>query len=99
MVDDFVAIAMREKDVGAERHVRIRDGLANLLLDDIKRFGCQLASTTESSSFFTNDLELNAQGLGVTLDRQSDLSRRSFCQVTQYFARGEQAERGGYAYG
>ena len=67
MVDDFVAIAMREKDVGAERHVRIRDGLANLLLDDIKRFGCQLASTT-ILKFFANDLELNAQGLGVWLD-------------------------------
>jgi hypothetical protein len=38
-----------------------------LLLKDIKRFGCQLASATVLD-FFANDLELNAQGLGVWLD-------------------------------
>ena len=67
LVDAQVAIARREKNAGSDRHGRIRDGLAQLLLEETRRFGCQLASD-RIMEIFANDLELNAQGLGVWLD-------------------------------
>jgi glyoxylase-like metal-dependent hydrolase (beta-lactamase superfamily II) len=70
MVDAHVAIAQRERGAGKERHARIRDGLAQLLLDEIGRFGCALPATAVLE-IYANDLELNAQGLGVWLDNQS----------------------------
>ena len=66
-VDAHVAIARREKDAGAQRHGRIRDGLAALLLDEARRFGSPLAPAV-LLDVFASDLELNAQGLGVWLD-------------------------------
>ena len=67
LIDAHVAIAEREKDGGAQRHARIREGLATLLLEETARFGCRLPAD-EILSLFDNDLELNAQGLGVWLD-------------------------------
>jgi len=69
LVDAHVAIARREKDAGADRHARIRDGLTQLLLEETSRFGCRLAGY-EILSIFSGDLELNAQGLGVWLNGQ-----------------------------
>ena len=70
LVDAQVAIARREKDTGSSRHARIREGLAQLLLDESRRSGCLLPET-RIREVFANDLELNAQGLGVWLDGQS----------------------------
>jgi glyoxylase-like metal-dependent hydrolase (beta-lactamase superfamily II) len=70
LVDAQVTVARREKDTGSNRHARIREGLAQLLLDESRRSGCPL-SATRIREVFTNDLELNAQGLGVWLDNQS----------------------------
>ena len=67
MIDAHVAIALREKNVGAERHARIRAGLDALLLEETKRFGCRLADT-DVLKVFDADLELNTQGLVVWLD-------------------------------
>ena len=67
LVDAHVAIARREKDSGADRHARILAGLAELLLDEAARFGCRLPEN-EILSLFANDLELNAQGLGICID-------------------------------
>ena len=67
MIDAHVAIALREKNVGAERHARIRAGLDELLLEETKRFGCRLADT-DVLKVFDADLELNTQGLVVWLD-------------------------------
>jgi len=67
MIDAHVAIALREKNVGAERHARIRAGLDELLLEETKRFGCRLADT-DVLTVFDADLELNTQGLVVWLD-------------------------------
>lgn len=68
LVDAHAAIALREKDAGAERLTRIRAGLSDLLLDEVRRFGCPLAEP-EILDIFANDLDLNAQGLEVWLGR------------------------------
>ena len=67
MIDAHVAIALREKKAGAERHARIRVGLDELLLEETKRFGCRLADA-DVLKVFDADLELNTQGLVVWLD-------------------------------
>jgi glyoxylase-like metal-dependent hydrolase (beta-lactamase superfamily II) len=69
LVDAHVAIARREKNTGADRHTRIRDGLARLLLEETNRFGCDLAES-EILTLFAGDLDLNAQGLGVWIDNE-----------------------------
>lgn len=69
LIDSHLGIARREKDSGPDRHSRIRAGLAHLLLDEIKNFGCQ-SPPAEVLEVFAPDLELNAQGLGVWLDMQ-----------------------------
>lgn len=71
LIDAHVAVALREKGRApdSERHARIRNGLDNLLLNETKRFGCQLSSD-EILAVFASDLELNAQGLGVWLDTE-----------------------------
>ena len=69
LVDAHVAIARREKNAGTERHVRIRDALSHLLLEETTRFGCRLAER-EILTIFAEDLELNAQGLCVWIDNE-----------------------------
>lgn len=69
LVDAHVTIARREKDAGTERHSRIRDGLSRLLLEETTRFGCSLAEN-EILAIFADDLELNAQGLGVWINNE-----------------------------
>lgn len=69
LVDAHVAIARGEKNAGTERHARIRDRLARLLLEETRRFGCMLAEN-EILTLFAGDLDLNAQGLGVWIDRE-----------------------------
>ena len=68
-VDAQVAIARREKNSGSERHQRIRAGLSSLLLAEVERFSCRMPSA-ELLALYENDLELNAQGLGVWLDSE-----------------------------
>jgi len=69
LVDAHVAIARREKNAGAERHARIREGLEQLLLNETSRFGCRLP-VSGILEIFDGDLELNAQGLGVWVDTE-----------------------------
>lgn len=69
LIDAHLEIALREKDAGPERHSRIRVGLAHLLVDEAKRFGCQVPPA-EILEIFATDLDLNAQGLVVWLDTQ-----------------------------
>lgn len=69
LVDAHVAIARREKNAGADRHARIREGLEQLLLNESRRFGCHLPAS-EILEIFDTDLELNAQGLGVWVDSE-----------------------------
>ena len=69
LVDAHVVIARREKNAGADRHARIREQLEQLLLNETRRFGCQLPASGILEIFET-DLELNAQGLGVWVDTE-----------------------------
>jgi len=69
LVDAHANIARREKNAGTERHVRIRDGLSQLLLEETTRFGCRLTAS-EILTLFAGDLDLNAQGLGVWIDNE-----------------------------
>lgn len=69
LVDAHVAIARREKNAGSDRHTRIREGLAQLILEETRNFGCQHPSA-RILEILANDIELNAQGLGVWLDNR-----------------------------
>ncbi len=69
LVDAHANIARREKNSGLDRHDRIRQGLAQLLLEETASFGCRLPSG-EILAIYDNDLNLNAQGLGVWLDAE-----------------------------
>ena len=69
LIDAYLDIARREKNAGTERQPRIRNGLAQLLIDETTRLGCRLPHA-EILEIFAMDLELNAQGLVVWLDGQ-----------------------------
>ena len=67
LVDAHVMIARCEKDAGPDRHAKLYAGVAELLIDEVERFGCRLPAT-EVLEVYANDLELNAQGLASWLD-------------------------------
>lgn len=66
-LDVLVELAEAEKDAGALRHERIKQGMTDYLLAEIRKHGCQLPEATLLDIWAT-DLELNAQGLCVWLD-------------------------------
>ena len=66
-LDVMVALALAEKDSGADRHQLIKQGLSDYLLAEIRIHGCQLSAAAVLELLET-DLELNAQGLAVWLD-------------------------------
>lgn len=66
-LDDMVALALTEKDCGADRHQLIKQGLSNYMLAEIRTHGCQL-SDAAVLELLEMDVELNAQGLAVWLD-------------------------------
>ncbi len=70
LIDAHLGVAKQEMAVGPERRSRIRAGLAHLLVDEAKRFGCQLPPA-EILQIYASDLDLNAQGLGVWIDSSS----------------------------
>ncbi|WP_420839559.1 MBL fold metallo-hydrolase [Dechloromonas hankyongensis] len=66
-LDALVALALAEQDAGEQRHARIKQGMADYLLAEIRKHGCLLPESTLLDIWAT-DLELNAQGLCVWLD-------------------------------
>lgn len=66
-LDVLVELAEAEKDAGALRHERIKQGMTDYLLAEIRKHGCELPEATLLDIWAT-DLELNAQGLCVWLD-------------------------------
>lgn len=56
-----------------ERHARIRDALALHAVEELKAMACPLADA-EIRALLAFDMELNAQGLGVWLDREKKRS-------------------------
>lgn len=66
-LDVLVAMALSEKDAGAERQQRIKQAMTQYLFAQIRTHGCKL-SEAELLAIWETDLELNAQGLCVWLD-------------------------------
>lgn len=67
LVDAHVAAAQQHRDAGAGRHARIRAALADILLDEARRQGWEMAPDG-LLRLMANDLDLNAQGLCAWLD-------------------------------
>lgn len=68
-VDAFVSFALDAKGLDAERHSQIRDALQRYALEQVRAAGCCLPES-RVLDLLANDIELNAQGLGVWLDAQ-----------------------------
>jgi glyoxylase-like metal-dependent hydrolase (beta-lactamase superfamily II) len=68
MLDDFVNIAEGLRDAGEMRHQRLAEGLESYLLERLDAHGCRLAPD-EARVLLENDIELNAQGLEVWMDK------------------------------
>ncbi|WP_440225670.1 MBL fold metallo-hydrolase [Dokdonella sp. MW10] len=67
-IDAMVAIA-RDAGTAPDRHARIMDGLAALYLGRAEAHGCAL-SREAMHALLAMDIELNAQGLAIWLDRK-----------------------------
>jgi glyoxylase-like metal-dependent hydrolase (beta-lactamase superfamily II) len=70
LVRAFCALALAHKDTGPSGKARVdslRAGLARLLLDESRAFGCKLPDA-ELLAVWDQDLELDAQGLDVWLE-------------------------------
>ena len=70
-LDVMVALALAERDAGADRHQRIKQAISDYLLAEIRAHGCLLAEA-DLFDILATDIELNAQGLSVWLDTQKD---------------------------
>lgn len=66
-LDALVAIGLRERAAGADRHARLRQAITDYLLAEVRAHGCTLPEA-EVLAIWATDLELNAQGMGVWLD-------------------------------
>jgi glyoxylase-like metal-dependent hydrolase (beta-lactamase superfamily II) len=66
LIDAFVVMARHT--TGAERHRQLVQGQRDILLPRLRAHGCRLTDA-EIESLLAGDYELNAQGIGVWLDR------------------------------
>lgn len=68
MLDDFVRLAEEMRDAGEARHRLLTKKLGSYLLEKLAAHSCGL-DRAAASALLANDIELNAQGLEVWLDR------------------------------
>lgn len=68
MLDAFVTLGMQCRDAGGQRHERLKAGVEEIMLRALMVHGCQLP-LEEISRLLAMDFELNAQGIGVWLDK------------------------------
>lgn len=68
-LDRFVDIAEQHEDAGVDRFGRIRDDMREYLHERLERQGSKL-STEDIDNVLHMDIELNAQGLDVWLERR-----------------------------
>ena len=66
-LDEMVAIAMQLKHA-SNRHEKLKIALLNIYENHLKAHGCQL-NRAQIEEFLKIDVELNAQGIGVWLDK------------------------------
>ena len=67
LIDAHAELGLREKDAGPERSARLREGVKRIFLEEARRWGSSLPDA-RILDIYSNDLELNAQGLGFWLD-------------------------------
>ncbi len=67
LVDAHAELGLREKDAGAARPERLREGVKRIVLEEARRWGSCLPDA-RILDIYSNDVELNAQGLGFWLD-------------------------------
>ena len=76
MIDVFVALARDAAGEGERRHETLVAGLKGILLEALEAHDCRLPER-RIAELLAMDLELNAQGLGLWLDRHNrDAGRR-----------------------
>ena len=66
-LDEMVAVAMQLKHE-SNRHEKLKIALLNIYENHLKEHGCKLTKT-QIEEFLKIDVELNAQGIGVWLDK------------------------------
>jgi hypothetical protein len=71
-LDEMVALA-RALPAGASRHAALMRGLEQVHQRSLRAHGSTLAAATVRE-LLALDLELNAQGIGIWLDRQARLT-------------------------
>jgi glyoxylase-like metal-dependent hydrolase (beta-lactamase superfamily II) len=76
LLDAFVCLAEAAPEEGARRHAWMVDKLESLLISRLRQHGCQL-NDAAVRELLRHDVELNAQGLGIWLDRRLDQSPAS----------------------
>ncbi len=67
LVDAHAELALSEKDAGADRPARLIEGVKRIFLEEARRWGSRL-SDDRILDIYSNDVTLNAQGLGFWLD-------------------------------
>lgn len=67
-IDAMVRVGRACSAPPAQRHMALRDGVAALYLDHLRAHGCTMPAA-QALELLEMDVELNAQGLGVWLDR------------------------------
>ena len=67
LVDAHAELALSEKDAGAARPERLRQGVMRIILEEARRWGSRLPDA-RVLDIYSNDVMLNTQGLGVWLD-------------------------------
>ncbi|MBI3570067.1 MAG: MBL fold metallo-hydrolase [Gammaproteobacteria bacterium] len=70
LIDAFANMARGLRSTGTERHARLIQGQREILWPRLRAHGCRLGAD-QLGLLLDMDLELNAQGLGVWLDRES----------------------------
>jgi glyoxylase-like metal-dependent hydrolase (beta-lactamase superfamily II) len=68
-IDAMVCVGRASGEVpSGQRHAVLRDGIARLYLDHLQAHGCAMPAA-QALGLLEMDVELNAQGLGIWLDR------------------------------
>ena len=67
LVDAHAELGLREKDAGAARPLRLREGVKRIILEEARRWGSHLPDA-RVLEIYSHDVGLNAQGLGYWLD-------------------------------
>ena len=67
LVDAHAELGLRERDAGAARPERLREGVKQIVLEEARRWGSRLPEA-RILDIYSNDIELNARGLGCWLD-------------------------------